>query len=123
MLTKTWDEMTPLEQAHITWWEMYKDAHGVRPRGINTTGWTLEDYDKEFQYLNTAITAAIAEDKLREARAVEQFEARVADLISGYGHTRNESIAIIAKREGCIGDLERLCWTLDLPYTYFKKEA
>jgi hypothetical protein len=122
MLTKTWDEMTPLEQAHITWWDMYKDAHGVRPRGISTTLWTLQDYDREFEYLNMAIAAAIAEDKLREERGIAKFEARVAKLVAT-GYDRNNAIAIIAQLEGVNGDLEYLCWTLDLPYNYFKKEA
>ena len=34
---KSWEEMTDLEQAQCTYWDMYKDAFGVRPRWIDTT--------------------------------------------------------------------------------------
>jgi hypothetical protein len=39
---KTWGEMTVLEQYACTYWDMYKDAYGVRPRGIDTSAWTRE---------------------------------------------------------------------------------
>ena len=31
-MLKSWEEMTPLERAHETYSDMYKDAHGFRPR-------------------------------------------------------------------------------------------
>ena len=38
----SWDELSELEQAQATFWDMYKDAYGVRPRGVDTSGWTLK---------------------------------------------------------------------------------
>ena len=49
-----WEELTPLEQAAATWWDMYKDAYGIRPRGIDTSGWTLEDFRREMRLLEGA---------------------------------------------------------------------
>ena len=37
----TWEELTELEQAQATFWDMYKDAHGFRPRHIDTSSWTF----------------------------------------------------------------------------------
>ena len=34
---KSWEDMTDLEQAQCTYWDMYKDAYGVRPRGVDTS--------------------------------------------------------------------------------------
>ena len=51
----SWNEMSPLEQAQCQFWDMYKDAYGVRPRGIDTTSWTLEQFDAEFETLATVI--------------------------------------------------------------------
>jgi hypothetical protein len=34
---KSWEDMTDLEQAQCTYWDMYKDAYGHRPRGVDTS--------------------------------------------------------------------------------------
>ena len=52
---KTWEEMSVLEQYACTYWDMYKDAHGVRPRGIDTSSWTEQDFEREFEYLQQVI--------------------------------------------------------------------
>jgi hypothetical protein len=48
----TWEEMSTLEQMASQYWDMYKDAHGIRPRGIDTSSWTEADFNKEFEELN-----------------------------------------------------------------------
>ena len=45
---KSWEEMTVLEQYACQFWDMYKDAYGVRPRGIDTSSWTVEQFEAEF---------------------------------------------------------------------------
>ena len=32
---KTWEEMSDYEQKIEIWWDMYKDAYGIRPRGVD----------------------------------------------------------------------------------------
>ncbi len=36
----SWEEMTVLEQMQCQYWDMYKDAYGVRPRGVDTSSWS-----------------------------------------------------------------------------------
>ena len=43
--------MTKIEQLYSIFWDMYKDAHGVRPRGINTDSWTESQFNKEIDAL------------------------------------------------------------------------
>ena len=50
---KSWEEMTDLEQAQCTYWDMYKDAYGYRPRGVDTSTWTLTDFEQEFASLGS----------------------------------------------------------------------
>ena len=52
---KSWQEMSDLEQAHCMFWDMYKDAYGFRPRSVDTSTWTLEDFQSEFEVLSRAI--------------------------------------------------------------------
>ena len=119
---KTWEEMTDLEQACETYWDMYKDAYGVRPRWIDTTKWTLADFETEFASLATAIEQAEVERKAAEAEAVVAFEDRVLNLM----HTstnRERVIAWLMDAESANGDFEYFAFTQGLPYGYFRKAA
>jgi len=119
---KTWEEMTDLEQACETYWDMYKDAYGVRPRWIDTTKWTLADFDAEFASLATAIEQAEVERKAAEAEAVVKFEDRVTSLMHT-GADRERVIAWLMDAEHANGDADYFCFTQGLPYGYFRKAA
>ena len=78
----TWEDMTDLEQAQATYWDMHKDAYGFRPRGVDTSSWTLEQFEEEFAILGQAIEREDIARKEAETKAIELFERRVAELIS-----------------------------------------
>ena len=42
-----WSDLSELEQLQSIYWDAYKDAHGIRPRGIDTSTWTVEDFEAE----------------------------------------------------------------------------
>lgn len=120
---KSWDELSELEQAQETYWDMYKDAYGVRPRGIDTSSWTVETFLKEFAYLGLVIER---EEKARvaaEQNAVFSFEKRISDLMFSGAKDRATAIRWIHEAEDTNGDDEYLCYTLGLPYMYFRKVA
>ena len=117
----SWNEMSPLEQAQCQYWDMYKDAYGTRPRGIDTTSWTLEQFDAEFETLATVIQREEEQRKINEAEATVRFEAQLADLMKSGARTREAAIAWVHEAEGSQGDDEYLCFLLGLPYGYFRK--
>ena len=119
---KSWEDMTDLEQAQCTYWDMYKDAYGVRPRWIDTTKWTLEEFEAEFASLATAIEQADIQRKTDEAEAITKFEDRVTSLMHT-GATRERVIAWLMDAEHANGDDEYFCFTQGLPYGYFRKAA
>ena len=119
---KSWEEMSELEQAQCTYWDMYKDAYGVRPRWIDTTKWTLEQFEAEFASLATAIEQAEIQRKNAEAEAINKFEDSVTNLMHT-GTNRDRVIAWLMDAEGANGDFEYFCYTQGLPYGYFKKLA
>ena len=120
---KTWEEMTDLEQACETYWDMYKDAYGVRPRWIDTTKWTLADFEAEFASLATAIEQAEVERKAAEAEAMHAFEMRVQGLLMSGAKDREMALRWIHEAEGSNGDNDYLCYLIGLPYNYFRKTA
>ena len=117
---KTWEEMSDLEQAQCIWWDMYKDAYGVRPRGINTNSWTLEDFQQEFVSLQATIEADMAREREAEARAIQKFESRVAEVIAVGAGDRATALRWIMEGSEANGDWEYYCYLNNLPYGYFK---
>ena len=120
---KTWEEMTVLEQMQCQYWDMYKDAHGFRPRHVDTFHWTEADFEAEFKILGEVIEREAAIRKERELKAEVDFEMRVQSIISCGAKDRAMALRWIHEAEGTGGDDEFLCWTVGLPYGYFRKAA
>ena len=118
---KSWEEMSVVEQYACQFWDMYKDAYGVRPRGIDTSSWTEADFEAEFVSLSKVIEQ---ENKAREAAeevATIDFEMRVQSLLVSGAKDYEMAIRWIHEAEGTDGDDEYLCYTVGLPYGYFRK--
>jgi len=116
---KTWEEMTVLEQYSCQFWDMYKDAYGVRPRGIDTSSWSESDFEAEFVSLSRTIDANYKEQLEQEERAMHDFEMRMLGLLQTGAKDRAMALRWIHEAEGTGGDDEYLCYTLGLPYRYF----
>jgi hypothetical protein len=116
---KTWEEMTVLEQMQCQYWDMYKDAYGVRPRGIDTTAWTEERFTAEFEVLSQMIAEQEAQRKIAEHKAAHAFEQRVQSIMSCGAQDRAMALRWIHEAEGSNGDDEFLCYLVGLPYRYF----
>jgi hypothetical protein len=119
---KSWEEMSVLEQMQCQYWDMYKDAYGVRPRGIDTTEWTEEQFMAEFETLGRVIEREEIARKESEAKAIVDFEDRVLNLMHT-GTNRERVIAWLMDAESANGDFEYFCFTQGLPYGYFRKTA
>ena len=120
---KSWEEMTDLEQAQCTYWDMYKDAYGHRPRGVDTSAWTLADFEQEFASLGAVIERENADRKVAEDEAIEKFEQHVLNTICMGAHDRETALKWIMDASNANGDWEYLCYDLGLPYHYFRKAA
>jgi hypothetical protein len=117
----SWEQMSPIEQAQCQYWDMYKDAYGVRPRGVDTSGWSLEYFEQEFKHLAEIIEMEYKSRKEAEAAAIIKFEDRVTNLMHT-GTNRDRVIAWLMDAEGASGDPEYFCFLSGLPYGYFNKE-
>jgi hypothetical protein len=119
---KSWEEMSVLEQMQCQYWDMYKDAYGVRPRGVDTSAWTEEVFMAEFELLGKVIEQENIARKESEAEAIVRFEDNVLNL-THTGTNRERVIAWLMDAEGANGDFEYFCFTQGLPYGYFKEVA
>ena len=117
------DQMSRLEELQCIYWDMYKDAYGVRPRAIDTSSWTEDDFTSEFARMSEIIEREAAERKHLEAQEAKALEVRVQDLLECGAKDRAMALRWIHEAEGTNGDDEYLCWTLGLPYRYFAIEG
>jgi len=117
----SWNELSALEQAQSTHWDFYKEAYGFRPRHLDTSTWTLEDFDREFALLATVCEQNRIAREAAEAQAVVRFESRVTDLIQSGAKDRVTALRWIHDAEGTDGDDSYLAYTVGLPYQYFRK--
>ena len=117
---KTWEEMTVLEQMACQFWDMYKDAYGVRPRGVDTSNWDEATFEAEFNYLQDLIAKNDLDRAIAEQEAAHDFEMRVLSLLQTGAKDRDMALRWIHEAEGSNGDDEFLCYLVGLPYRYFK---
>jgi len=121
----TWEDMTEKEQLECIFWDMYKDAHGFRPRHMMEAirSATVEELRKDMDQLQVIIADNERQREQEQARAVEAFEIRVQSLINIGAQDRAMALRWIHEAEDTSGDDEYLCYTLGLPYRYFTKET
>jgi hypothetical protein len=116
---KSWDEMSTLEQYACQYWDMYKDAYGMRPRGIDTSGWSEAEFEAEFASLEAVIVREEAARHEAEKAAVAKFEQHVTNTICMGAGNRETALRWIMEASNANGDWEYLCWDLGLPHRYF----
>ena len=119
----SWEEMSTLEQYACQYWDMYKDAYGVRPRGIDTSTWTEADFEAEFDQLAGVIERENIARLAAEEKAAHDFEMRVLGLLQSGAKDRAMALRWIHEAEGSNGDDEFLCYLVGLPYGYFRKQV
>jgi hypothetical protein len=117
------EPMTRQEELHSIYWEMYKDAYGIRPRGIDTSGWTEYAFKVEFEHLAITIEANETQRKESEQTAAHEFEMRIMSILACGARDRAMALRWIHEAEGSMGDDEYLCYLVGLPYQYFRKVA
>jgi hypothetical protein len=117
------NEMTRTEELQCIYWDMYKDAHGFRPRHVDTFHWTEEMFLAEFEALELVIRQEELQRAFAEGKAAARFEARVDDLMATGAKDAETAIRWIMDAEGANGDQGFAEYLLGLPYGYITKFA
>ena len=117
------NDMTRTEELQCIYWDMYKDAHGFRPRHVDTTHWTEEMFVAEFEALELAIRQEELQRAFDEGKASARFGARVDDLMANGAKDAETAIRWIMDAEGADGDQAYAEYLLGLPYGYIANFA
>jgi len=117
---KSWEDLTPLEQAQSEYSDYFKSVHGFRPYSM-VEGWTLEDYDSAFKVLEQDAIAENAWREQREKDAIEDFEDSLEKIQEICSCDRSTAWRYMKQAEGDdwydSGYFEH---GLGLPYGYLK---
>jgi len=113
---KAWNELTDLEQLACIWWDAYKDAHNVRPRWIDTSDWTVEQFEREIAELSEISDRNERHRKFDEAAEFANVKARITQLQEMHGFDWNQAVNHIDQEMGTNGDLGFLEFQLGIPY-------
>ena len=119
---KSWEELTPLEQAHCIYSDMHKDAYGFRPRN-DVSAWTLADFEAEFDRMQKDIQSDLAREQQEQAEAVAKFEQHVVNTMCMGARDRETALRWIMDASPAAGDWEYFCFLNGLPYGYFNQAA
>lgn len=119
----SWEELSELKRLACEYWDFHKDAYGFRPHGIDTSSWTVEQFNAEFEVLSAVCQANAIARKQTEASAAVHVEARIALLLQSGAVNRATAIRWINEAEGSNGDMEYLCFLLGVDYGYFREAA
>ena len=117
------EPMTRQEELHSIYWDMFKDAYGYRPRGIDTSAWTEQRFSAEFEVLGEMIDKQEEQRRVAEHEAAHAFEMRIQSILACGAKDREMALRWVHEAEGSNGDDEYLCYLVGLPYRYFAKET
>ena len=118
---KSWDELSRKEQLEGIYWDMYKEAHGFRPRHIRLDLCTEAELEQDLDRLQMIIADNDLQRQAAEEKAAHAFEMRVMGLLASGAKDREMALRWIHEAEGSNGDEDYLCFLLGLPYSYFRK--
>ena len=82
--------------------DLFKDVNGFRPRGALMDEWnerTPRQKQELWNALNDELEENIKQDKIREQERVEEFEARIQDVIELGAGNRKTALRWISSQE------------------------
>jgi hypothetical protein len=116
------NEVNEKDELGATYWDFYKEVHGIRPRWVNHEEATVEWYRASLESLQREADAQWEEQQIREGEASAQFESNLSAIIASGAGDRATAIRWMHEANDTNYDDEYLCYTLGLPYGYFRKE-
>jgi hypothetical protein len=97
--------------------DLYKDAHGFRPRGHEFYRASPERKQQIWDQTLAALDDAIAETEARQAQGIVEFECEVATMVRHGAPDRGCAIRWISEASRA-RDHSELEWAYDLPLGY-----
>jgi hypothetical protein len=118
-----WEDMPRIEQLQCIYWDMYKDAYNVRPRGVNMSDWTEADFEMQLNGLEIIIQRNTEQRRIEEAFNEINVDETIAKLIKSGAKDRAMAIRWLHEAHDTCGDDSYLEFHLGVGYGFFKRTA
>jgi predicted DNA-binding protein (UPF0278 family) len=118
-----WEEMTNREKLEAFIWDAYKDAYGVRPRGVyDFDAMSEAELEEEADRLSDAVVEEIERERAEKAKAVRMFRAKLRAIMRYGANDRKTAMRWILEGNGAIGECDAgyMCYKMGLPYSMEK---
>ena len=99
--------------------DFYKDAYGIRPRGVYKEYWTEAELEAEYHHLSEVCKDNRIMEEAREHQALEDFNKLVDETIAYGAGDKDTAIRWLVQGEGLemhSYDLEYFFWGHGLSY-------
>ena len=103
---RNWDELSELEQLAQYYSDSYKDAYGIRPRGNIGHPKTVEEYNKELDYLSKVCSEQVKEEKRRESIAFGEWKVNIRKIMGLCSCSKVEAIKIDIDANGAMWPMD-----------------
>jgi hypothetical protein len=117
--------MTKIHVSETMLSDMYKDAHGFRPRGHYKQWWTKDELEKEYDWLQKLILESMDREKARQDIAEKEFEKLVQETIDSGAGDRDTAIRWLMQAEDIdtrySQEVEGFFWSMGLSYQLYIK--
>ena len=120
---RNWDELTELEQLAQIYSDQYKDAYGFRPRGNIGHPKTVEEYEKQLDYLGGVIREQVKEERALEREAYGEWKVNIRKIMGLCSCSKVEAIKIDIDANGAMypigsqgtfADVEEYIWKIGI---------
>ena len=122
---RNWEDLPEIDQLAQIYSDQYKDAYGIRPRGNIGHPKTVEEYNKELDYLSKVCSEQVKEEKRRESIAFGEWKVNIRKIMGLCSCSKVEAIKIDIDAngamypigaEGTFADVEEYIWKLGIGY-------
>lgn len=99
--------------------DAFKEAHGIRPRGVYKEWWTQAELEAEYQYLSEICEQNMEEERKAEKQALIKFNELISDTIMHGAADRETAIRWLVDGEDLEWneqDLQYFFWGHGLSY-------
>lgn len=106
------------EELQCILWDVYKDAHGIRPRGMDMQSMSVEEILEEIKRCGDILEREEIAAKEAEPELIALFEEKVKNTMLKIKGTRHDAINIMMAAEGAYNDMDYFKYLHELPHTY-----
>jgi len=103
------------------WWDAYKDAFGHRPRHVETSHWTVQDFRDDIEFCSKAISQNNTIEEQEQAECADRAERIILSMMECGARSREMAIGWLMEAHDAGTDRNYLCFLLGVRYGYFDR--